>query len=98
MAKKRPSPKTNAKDVQTHGHPDVFLRLKFKTPDCGMRYSQYVGGYQDRKNATTNEAEITDPSELRKYGYMDNPSKEAPPANKNTLLFSTPIMMNLRRK
>lgn len=77
MAKKRPSPKKAAKDVQTHGHPDVFLRLKFKTPDCGMRYSQYVGGYQDRKNATTNGEEITDPSELRKYGYMDNPAKRS---------------------
>ncbi len=77
MAKKGASPKTSAEDVQTHGHPDVFLRIKFVMPDRGMRYSQYVGGYQDRKNATNNDKEVDDPADFRKYGYMDNPAKRS---------------------
>ena len=60
-------------EVQTRGHPDVFMIMDFVSPDRKRSYSEYACGYMDRDEAIQKRihrdyADYID-------GYMDNPIK-----------------------
>ena len=60
-------------EVQTRGHPDVFMIMDFVSPDRKRSYSEYVCGYMDRDEAIQKRIH----REYADYvdGYMDNPIK-----------------------